>query len=151
MAKVNNRDYDFSDIQLRVEGKAPVAITIKAVAYKLNRTVGKLFANTPKKLKRTRGQLDPDGSIRIPRYQLDDLLDALAESSETGAYGDALFNVTVTYGTDNQETQTDVLEDCLLLDIDTSHESGVDGLELTLPLDILDISYNGKKMFNDPQ
>lgn len=150
MTEVNGRTYDFSDVQLRVGGNAPLALEILAISYKSNREVGKMFANGPKKAYRTRGRIDPDGEMRIPLHQRTTLLAALAAASPTGAFGDATVEVTVVYGSDNQGTMTDTLTDVIVMDIDNAAEEGTDGLEVTIPIDIGDIDYDGYKFFNDP-
>jgi len=146
MAEISERTYDFTDIRARV---GTTNITILAISYKLNREIGKGRDNSPKKKYRTRGYIDPDGSIRIHLHDLDAFIDALKAVSPTGAPGDATFEVSATYGTDDQPTRTDTFERCILMDIDVSHEAGSDGLEATLPIDIGDIIYNGTRFFND--
>lgn len=148
MGEVNGREYDFSDIEARIGGDSPQVFTLTAVAYKSNRTLGKLFANTPRKIRRTRGQIDPDGEVSIPLSDRDEFLAALAAASPTGAFGDAKFDITVSYGTDGQDAINDTLEDCMLLDVDMSGEEGTDPLGVTLPLDIGDVLYNTLRFFN---
>lgn len=150
MTEINGRTYDHSDITVKFGGNAPVSLEVLAISYKYNRTVGKLFANTPKKIARTRGRQDPDGELRIPLHQRDVLLAAAAAVSPTGAFGDAEADITVTYGTDNQETITDVLEGVQILDVDGGSEEGEDPDEVTFPLDIMDLNLGGRYMFNEP-
>lgn len=147
MAVIDTRTYDFSDIRLRVN---QTSFKLLAVSYKSNREVGKGRDNAPKVVYRTRGFSDPDGEIRMYLHDRDDFLAALQDTSETGAFGDAVFEVTVTYGTDNQPTITDKLTGCILLDVDISNDAGSDALEVTFPIDIGDIEYGGRKFFNDP-
>lgn len=147
MAVIDTRTYDFSDLRVRV---GQTTFKVLGVSYKLNRTIGKGRDNTPKKSYRTRGFMDPDGEIRMYLHDRDDFFNALVAASPTGAIGDAEFEVTATYGTDNQPTVTDILTGCTLMDVDSGHEAGEDPLEVTYPIDIMDIEFNGKRFFNDP-
>lgn len=147
MGEINGRTYDFSDIQLKVNGETVTNVEILGISYNLNRTVGKMRANGPKKRYRTRGYTDPAGEFRIPLHQRDALLDALVAASETGGFGDASVEITVTYGTDNQPVMTDTLEQCTILDISDEGEEGEDGLQVSIPIDIIDIDFNGKRCF----
>lgn len=148
MAEVNGREFDFSDVTARIGGDSPTTFTLTAVSYKLNRSLGKLYANTPRKVRRTRGQIDPDGEFSVPLSDRDDFLAALAAASPTGAFLDATFDITVSYGTDDQPVINDTLEGCVLLDVDMSGEEGTDPLSVTLPMDIGDIVYNDLRPFN---
>jgi len=147
MATIDTRTYDFSDIRVRV---GQTTFKVLAVSYKFNRTLGKGRDNTPKKSYRTRGFIDPDGELRMYLHDRKDFLAALEAASSTGAYGDAEFEVTATYGTDGQPTVTDILTGCTLMDVDSGHEAGEDPLEVTYPMDVMDIELDGKRFFNDP-
>ena len=147
MAMNDTRTYDFSDVTARIGQKT---FTLLGIKYKLNRTMGKGRDNAPKKRYRTRGYIDPDGELTIYLHDRDDFLEFLESESPTGAFLDAEFDVTATYGTDNQPTLTDVLEGCQVMDIDLSAEPGEDPLEITIPVDIMDIVLSGRRGFNDP-
>lgn len=54
------------------------------------------------------------------------------------------FDITATYGNDDQALVTDELIGCTILGVENSSAEGADPNEVTLNLDIKAIKYNGK-------
>ena len=131
---VNGRDWDFTSIELKVGTRVFPAISI---SYEDPREIGKLFGNSGTKRGRTRGRVDPSGSVEMYKSDMTDMLEYM--TTEYGGYYEGDFVATVTYGNNGQATQTDVLVGCTLVNVGDDHSDGVDALTESADLDIIKI------------
>ncbi len=131
---VNGRDWDFTSIELKVGTRV---FPCTSVNYDDPREIGKLFGNSGVKRGRTRGQVDPTGGFEMFKSDATDLLEYLTELY--GGYYEGDFEFTVTFGNNNQATQTDKLTNCTLVNVSDDHGEGTDALVEGFEMDVITI------------
>lgn len=140
---INGKVYDFSSIEL-VAG--PQTFTnLQEVTYSDSLEPGILRGTSAKKKGRTRGEYDAEGTISFYKGDLSSLLSTLAALGK-GGYGEAEFDINITYSEGLDNVITDTLVGCRITDIEDSHSQGSDALTVSLTLDIMEISRNGLTM-----
>ncbi len=138
--RINGNFPDWSSITVYIRGKPVFGVT--EVTYKSTRDPGKVRGAGPRKLGRTRGEFDHEASIKLLRE------DAVALRQALGpGYMEADFDITVTYQFKGGDLSTDKIFGCVITEDDTSNSSGTDALQISFPLDVMDITYNGLPPF----
>jgi len=133
-----SHEYDFSSIELDIEGVG-VVVGIKEVSVSAGRDIGKIFGTAGQKIGRTRGQLDPEGSITF--YSREYLLRFVASLGD--GYMEATWNATLSLSTPNSPTVTLRLIGCTITSDEFSGSEGADALEESIDLDIMRVEVNG--------
>lgn len=142
---VNGNRYDFSSVQANF---GPLSFdTIQAIQYEESLEPGIMRANSSKKQGRTRGEHDATGSITLIKEDVP-ALQALLAALGQGGWGEAVWDITVTYSAAlvDPNPTVDVLIGCRITSISDDHSIGGDVLVQELSLDIMDITRNGLSM-----
>lgn len=142
---INGNRYDFSSVQanfgaLSFDG-------IQSIQYEDSLEPGIQRANSSKKQGRTRGEHNVEGSITLIKQDVPPLLLLLAGLGQ-GGYGEAVWDITVTYSAAlvDPTPTVDVLIGCRITNISDDHSVGSDVLVQELSLDIMDLTRNGLSM-----
>lgn len=134
--RINGNFPDFSSLTAFIRGKA--FFGIREVSYKTTREPGTVRGAGPRKLGRTRGEFNHEASIKLLREDAEALRTLLGSG-----YMEAEFDITVVYQFKGGPLTEDKLFGCVITEDDTSNSSGTDALEITFPLDVMRILYNG--------
>lgn len=140
---INGKVFDFSSIEL-VAGPQTFS-NLQEVSYSDSLEPGTLRGTSAKKKGRTRGEYDVEASISIYKGDLATLLGTLAALG-LGGYGEAEFDINVTYSEGLDNVITDTLIGCRITDIEDSHSQGSDALQVTITLDVMELTRNGLSM-----
>ncbi len=135
---INGRRYSFASVKLKVAGREYVGVKEVSYNWKIERS--KVRGANIQPLGMTRGEYDCEGSITFYKEEYDELIAALGNG-----YGEAVFDVSVTYADVGQPTVTDELRGCSLAGGEKSPSQGTDALEVKCDLSVSYILENGKK------
>ena len=133
---VNGVRYDFSSIDINVEGAIFKGYTAVSYSHKLE--PGKLRGTSPQVLGRTTGEYDCEGSVTLALEEWTELRAALGNGFMAKVFG-----IVVTYGNDAQPVTSDELVGCRIKNVEKDHSQGTDALAVKLDLDIMYIVEDG--------
>lgn len=140
---VNGHRYSFVSIEFAANGA--VMRGVKSIDYGDKLTPGKMRGTGPNVIGRTRGEYDGDASIEMYRLEWENLKGGLG--SQGVGFGEAAWDVTVTYGEANQPVVTDTLESCRVTEVRTGGQEGSDPTTVKLTIDLLRILHNGVPIY----
>lgn len=127
---------DFSSITIFILGRPIFGVT--EITYKTTREPGMVRGAGTRKIGRTRGEFNFEASMKMHKEDMEALRLALGPG-----YMETEFNITVVYQFKGGTLTTDKLFSCVITEDDASYAQGTDPLEVTIPLDVMDINYNG--------
>ncbi len=139
---INGHRYDFSSLEANF---GPLSFTsFQALSYSDSLEPGQQRGQSAKKLGRTRGEFNAEGSITILKEDLPSLLVILTGLGQ-GGYMEAVWDLTATYssGLADPNPSVDLLQGIRITEISEAHSVGTDVLVNELTLDIMDLSRNG--------
>jgi hypothetical protein len=141
---IKGHSYDYSSIEASINGTT-VFTSFQEINYDWEASIGVLRGTgSAMKKARTRGEFDFTGSIILAKSDASELETILAALG-MGGFGEASFDLTVTYSEFGQVgVNKDVLVGCRLISGSNSHSRSPDPLVVSYDLDIMDILYNGK-------
>lgn len=144
--EVNGSRPDWSRIKIKLG--APInkeIIGFTSIDYKDPLKPTKLYGTNSEPIGRTRGQVEPDGSLEGYLDEIDELITTLGNG-----YKEIPFDVEVSYTKVDSAIKVDQLIGCRIIDIESSHSQGPDGLKNKLPLDIMKIIRSGLESTLNP-
>lgn len=145
---INGMRYDFSSIELNILGIPFTLVT--EINYSDSLEPGTLRGTSPKKLGRTRGEYDAEGSITIYKADYNQLTTLLLPLALGGGFMEAPFLITVMYQEVRSEGLiTDTLRGCRIVSNDSSNSQGGDPSMMSIDLNIMEILWNGKRPVAD--
>lgn len=140
---INGHKFDYSSIELNVEGQMFTAV--QEISYSHTLEPGVLRGTKPQKIGRTRGEYNAEGSLTMYLADYKSLITLLALKNPTVGYMEQSFTITVMYQELAVSAQliTDVLIGCRFTSVEHSHSQGNEALQTSVNLDIMSIIENG--------
>lgn len=135
---INGRRYSFASVILKINGRQVVGVKEVSYNWKIDRA--KVRGTNIQPLGMTRGEYDCEGSLTFYKEDYDELIANLGDG-----YGEAVFDIAVSYADVGQPTVTDELRGCSLGGAEKSPSQGTDALEVKCDLSITYILENGRK------
>ncbi len=147
---VNLIPYDFYSMEIELATTTSSFGIIKGVeeidyGIKFNRE--KLRGGSRKPIARTTGDMDPDASISLLKSWYDYIIAKALENKI--ALADLSMTWTVNYAHKGQVLHTDTLTEVALAEIRHTFKRGPEALMVSLPLDIMNVYYDGVDVFGD--
>lgn len=140
---VNGNRFGWASVKLGLDGSDFTDFT--AVSYKASQSIGKVRGRGHRKIGRTRGESDSEGSFTLLKAEADLLIQALGPGFMTGKRD---FPITVQYSeTGESQIITDELHECRVIDIENNPAQGTDPASVSFTIDIGWLVLNGV----DPQ
>lgn len=140
---INANRYDYSSIEIAIDGLPILGQDIISVSYKQSLKSEKVYGGSPMPRGRTRGRYEADASMEITKEVYGNLIEALSQDTQYG-YMEKPFNITVTYQDVGGPLIVDELIGCRLGEDEDSHKSGPEGLTVRCTLDPVYIVRNGR-------
>ncbi len=138
-ALINDIEYSWADIRVKVKGKELVAF--KGIKYGDKVTRERVYGARRHAIKRTRGKVEVDDcSITMFESEARELLDILGD----GWVDVPVDEIVVQYGGEGQTTHTDVLEQVLFEGLEGGGEEGTSAFEREVPFSCMKIKRDGK-------
>lgn len=147
---VNEVPYDFYSMEVEVaaqEDSFGIIKGIEEIEYVVTFNREKLRGGSRKPIMRTDGDVDYEASITFLKSWFDFICDKSRELEIPLADLELLFNFS--YAHKGEVLHTDTLTGAKLGEISNSHSRSPDGLMVTVPLDIMDIFYDGVNVFGE--
>ena len=140
---VNGNRYDYSSVQIQVNGFPLLGQEVVAVDYKHGLKPSSVFGSSPRKLGRTRGQYEADATLEITKESYGTLVAALSQNPLFG-YMEASFQIDVVYQDVSHPTSIqDTLLGCRIVEESEGHKASGDGLTVRVTLDVIEIQRDG--------
>lgn len=138
-ATVNDIEYSWADIRVKVRGKELIAF--KSIKYGDKVTREKVYGARRHAIARTRGKVEVDDcSITMYESAVRELLAELGDG-----WADTIVDeIVCQYGNEGQATHTDVLESVLFEGLDGGGEEGSSAIEREVPFSCMKIKRDGK-------
>jgi hypothetical protein len=148
--KVNAVPYDFKSMQITINANGEdfgILRGIDELEYTATINREKFYGGHRVPILRTDGEAEHEGSLTMQRSWFNFIV---RKARELGV-GLAMLDMTiaVTYESPDGETFTDTLVGVRLGEIGNSHSNGPEHLMVTIPLDIMDVYYEGTNVFGD--
>jgi hypothetical protein len=141
---VNGKRLGWSRIKIAVDKVGGEIFGFRAIMYKNAIERGKVRGHGRQVLGFTEGDLDSDASITMLEEEWRAFIAVLGSG-----YMDVPFTTTVSYVLPDGTTTSDQLVGCLIKEDPHDHSQGVDGLEVSVPLDLLYVKVAGLNPIND--
>lgn len=136
---INGNRYGWASISLGLNGIQYDEFT--AITYRASQEIGKVRAKGHRKLGRTKGESDSDGSFTMLKKKADLLIQALGPGFMTGAFD---FPITVSYSeTTESAVVTDELVSCRIIAVENAPAQGTEPATTVFTIDIGGIIFNG--------
>lgn len=133
---VNGVRHSFTSIELKLNGQ--IFVGFKSINYSRSRSRSQVYGNSPDPLGKTQGTNEYSADVEI--Y----LAEWNAFQASLGAgYGDAFFQVLVTYSANGFDTIQDVINGCTIDGLEVSQSQGPDPLVRKFEMSPLKILFNG--------
>ena len=145
---VQDIPYDFHNLQISlVTGQGIIGIIngIEDIEYSAKMSRGKLYGSSRTPRTRTDGEVEPDASMTIWRSHFQAVMSFAKQANIPIAK--LHMTIAITYSAQGYAPYTDTLYDVLFGEIGNSASRGPDALMVKLPLDPLDIFYDGVNVF----
>ncbi len=138
---VNGVRHEWSSIEIKLDGQ--VYVGVKSISYddKLEPTA--VRGTHPKKIGRTRGVYDANGSIELYLAEATIFRRALAAKVGGNGYKEVAFDIVVSYGENDFDTITDEIIGCRIKSDAGGGSQGPDALVTKWDLDVMDILWDG--------
>jgi hypothetical protein len=142
MATINDREYDWSSIEVRTDGGPPL-VKITAISYEWTVERALVEGAGRKPLGMTKGRLKPgNGSITFHRSEYDAL-------ASTAGWCDVVRTIVVQYTDDVLGTSTETVKGVRFGGGKGGGENGTDPLSVEVPFMFTDILINGVSPIDD--
>lgn len=153
---VQDIPYDFHSAQFSITAAGPggagagiigVVAGIEDFEYssKIQRT--KLYGSSRTPRTRTDGDVEPDGSVTLWRSHWQ-AIRSFAKQQQI-PIAKLHMTIAITYFADGYPPYTDTLYDAMVGEIGASGQRGTDPLMIKIPLDVLNIFYDGEDVFGN--
>jgi hypothetical protein len=149
-AIVNEVPYDFYSMEVEIataEESIGIVKGVEEIEYTTTFNREKLRGGSRKPLIRTDGDVDYEASITWLKSWFDFICDKSRELKMPLA--DLEFLVNFSYAHKGEVLHTDTLIGVKFGEIGNSHSRSPDGLQVTTPLDVMDIFYDGVNVFGE--
>jgi hypothetical protein len=135
--------YDFSSIEANINGALKFT-SFQEITYDWASEVGRLRGNGSAMVKgRTRGEFEFSGTIVLAKSDANELIKLLAGLG-FGGYGEAVFDIVVTYAERGQgKPIIDTLIGCRIVGESNNHSRSADPLFVGFDLDMIDQLHDG--------
>jgi hypothetical protein len=148
--KVNAVPYDFKSLQVTINANGEdfgILRGIDEIEYQVTINREKFYGGHRVPILRTDGEAEHEGSLTMHRAWYNFIV---RKAKELGI-GLAMLKMTiaVTYEDPTGDTFTDTLTDVAIGEIGNSHSNGPEHLMVTIPLDIMNVYYDGVDVFGD--
>lgn len=143
---INKCMYDFGSVTITItlpSGATKTYADIKEIKYTATREIAKRRGTSPFARGRTRGTIDFEGSMVMYKSGPTGFDQMVADFGD--GWMEAVFDITVTYGNDDQTITTDLLRSVTFLKDEGGGAEGADDMEVSLDLDIMSIDHGSKK------
>ena len=157
---INGVRHDFSSIEWKLAaGTQPIVIGFKSINYSRVRTRVLVRGNSPDPIAKTEGTNEYTGDIEVYLAEWNGLIQPalIAAAAAQGlnanggsAYGDVLFQITVTYSSFGFDTITDVLNGCSLDSLEASQAQSADPLVRKFNINPLKILFGNQDDLGTP-
>lgn len=147
---VQDIPYDFQSLQVSlVTGAGIIGILtgIEDIEYTAKIQRAKLYGSSRTPRTRTRGDVEPDGSMTLWRSHWQ-AIRSFAKQAQI-PIADLHMTIAITYTAAGYTPYTDTLYDVLIAEIGSTAQRGTDAVMTKLPLDILNIFYGGEDVFGN--
>lgn len=131
---INGHLWSHASIEIRI-GVMPVLVDCQEISYSAPAEVGDVWGTRPQKIGTTRGQSNPQASIRMLTRSWERLRNLLVPGGI--GYGEIKFPIVVQYGEIGTPVKTDILEGCRITDVQYTSSVGTDANSVTLPLNVM--------------
>lgn len=136
---VNGNRFGWASIKLGLDGNDFTDFT--TISYKATQSIGKVRGRGHRKIGRTRGESDSEGSFTLLKAEADLLIQALGPGFMTGKRD---FPITVQYSeTEESQIITDELHEVRIVDLENNPAQGTDPASVTFSIDIGWLVLNG--------
>jgi hypothetical protein len=139
--QINGVYYDFSSIELRIDGQ--IFIGFKSITYTRTRSRVMVRGNSPDPLGKTRGINEYSAECEMYLPEFNELENLILGAGNTDGYGEVFFDIFVTYTENGFDTIQDQLIACTFDSTDASHAQSADPLLRKFALNPLKIIFNG--------
>lgn len=140
---INGNRYDFSSIELQVQGRKFIGFTEISYSQELDR--GYVYGAHSQPLGRTRGQLNMEASMTMLKEDYYELIAALG-----AGYMEVPFDISVTYADNGERTKNDQILGCTISGEENSHSAGNEGLAVSVTLSPMVIKTGGRNALKNP-
>lgn len=147
---VNETPYDFYSMETEIvltDESIGIIKGIEEIEYVTTFNREKLHGGSRKPISRTDGDVEYSGSLTWLKAHFDYLCDKARELDIPLADLELLINFS--YAHKGAVLHTDTLFGVKLGEISNSHSRSADGLQVTTPLDLMDIFYDGVNVFGE--
>jgi hypothetical protein len=141
---INGQRYDFTSVQIMVNGVPIVGRAPSSINYSDTLEPGVVRGGSALPLGLTRGEYSAEATLELPKEESDTLITALAATTLGAGYMEARFEISVAYAEILGRTQVDQLNGCRVRRVDESHARGAEGLTVRFELFVQAIIRNGK-------
>ena len=145
---INGVRHSAASVELKVANI--IIVGVKSVDYSRKRSRTQVRGFHPDPLGQTRGENEYDASIEIYLAEFNQLQAACQALNGGKGYGDATFDVIVTYGENGFDTITDTIRGCNIDSTEAGVSQGPDALTRKIELSPLKILYNGLDDLTNP-
>ena len=143
---VNGNRFDYSSVEIVIAG-IPYR-GVQSISYKHALKPKKLYGTSAMPLGRTRGQYEP-GEPSMDMYKEDyEVLTTALLALGLGGYGEANFQILVSYQEIGSSLIVDTLNGCRITEDEDSHKQGDAESIVKVTLDIMELLRNGKPLAN---
>jgi hypothetical protein len=149
-AIVNEVPYDFYSMEVEIAANDEsfgIIKGIEEIEYTTTFNREKLRGGSRKPISRTDGDVDYEGSITFLKSWFDYICQKSRELKIPLADLELLLNFS--YAHRGEVLHTDTIVGVKLAEIGNSHSRSPDPLQVTVPLDIMDIFYDGENVFGE--
>jgi len=143
--EVNGFKYSFVSLEFKLAGGFAIAGGVKAINYKDNHEMGKVWGNSATLQGVTRGRNESTGDIELYRDAGEALLDYISFAGARG-YSESRWTFTVGYGELLQGAVTsDVLQAVRFHSLETSGSEGVEAMTVKFQMQMMgQIGWHGR-------
>lgn len=146
MSEVLGRAYDHADLELQVAiGDDIRTFGFEEASYSAPRTQAAVYRNQRVPQERTKGRIDPEGSVKLTKSVADDFIRFVGEKA--GGIYDAKATFTFIYGSDEQGKVTDILEQVEITDVQGTSTGGEEAISVTFPFKFRNGTISGVPFF----
>ena len=142
---------DWAAAEIDINGT--IYLGVKEMTFTTTREPGVIRGSgSARKLARTRGELDVEGSLVMWHSQAHELIAALAAAGTADNLGwmEVSFDITFTVKSQGITTYTNKLLGCNIVSDEGGGSQGTDPLERSFDLDIMDVEVNGTRAVGGP-
>jgi hypothetical protein len=139
---INGNRHDYSSIEFRLGG-GPRTFGVVEISYSHTLEPTAVRGTSAKKIGRTRGQYDAEGSFTVFKTEADEIIAELGDG-----YLERSFNILVSYAEPGLPVVSDVLVGCRIKRDEDQHSEGGEPLRVKFDLDVMEIRRSGRRPLN---